>query len=294
MTNSKLNIIVNHQLTLDAGQWEPVVDGEQTVCLIHPPQKPLFKQVVDYLSAQVARSVDVPFRHETLVLTNLCLRWGSYLALLTDHNKPIHPLTSDPTKSHITDEEMKRINIEASSALAFWLDLRRKDYQHYMALINCASELLPITPRRLKGQPEGGYFASTFRMAEENPELIEVDDEINSQIKLYPARAFANALLNYSWRNGSGVENIHAGRHYPTSLSFRRIRSSDERALLNSTTLKLIEGLYVIDRLPGEYDWSQIALPYYSPGALLFLITPFEWTFTEETCPVRLFETECV
>lgn len=294
LDDNRLRIVVTPELTLDAGWWEQVVQNDEQTCLIHPPEKALFSQVVDYLSERATGHDYVSFREEDLVMTNLCLRWSSYLAILADHHKPVHPLAKDPTKSHITDEEMRRINIEASTALAFWLDLRRQDYKHYQTLLSCASEVLPMIPSRIKGLPEGGFFAGLFRMSEEYAELRQVDDETASQINLHPARAFANVLLNYSWRNGSGVENIHAGKTYSAPLSFRRIRPSDERALLSATALKLIEGLYVVDRLPKAYDWNRIALPYYSQTARFSIITPSKWTFTDESSPVRLFKTECV
>lgn len=57
------------------------------------------------------------------VAAAVILRWGSYLAVLLDHDKPIWPEVHSPRTSRISDEEMARINIEASAALAEWIDL---------------------------------------------------------------------------------------------------------------------------------------------------------------------------
>ena len=46
------------------------------------------------------------------------LRWGSYLAVLLDREKPVWSEALSPSTSCISDEEMARINIEASAANA--------------------------------------------------------------------------------------------------------------------------------------------------------------------------------
>src|SRR5437016_5395616 len=64
---------------------------------------------------------------EGVAAAALTLRWGSYLAVLLDRNKPVWPKVSSASTSRISDEEMARINIEASAALAEWIDLYRAD-----------------------------------------------------------------------------------------------------------------------------------------------------------------------
>jgi hypothetical protein len=48
-------------------------------------------------------------------------RWRSYLALLLAHDKPVWTEVESPSTSRISDEEMARINIESSAALAEWI-----------------------------------------------------------------------------------------------------------------------------------------------------------------------------
>jgi hypothetical protein len=50
--------------------------------------------------------------------TALCLRWGTYLAVLLDEHKPLDPRIGSVEISMISDSEMKRINLEFSANLA--------------------------------------------------------------------------------------------------------------------------------------------------------------------------------
>ena len=58
---------------------------------------------------------------EGVAAAALCLRWGPYLTVLLDKEKPICPSAQDASTSRIADEEMARINIEASAAVAEWI-----------------------------------------------------------------------------------------------------------------------------------------------------------------------------
>lgn len=73
----------------------------------------------------------VPPPHRYLVMASqrlhLILRWGSYLAVLLDRSKPVWSETNSGAASRISDEEMARINIEASAAVEEWIDLYRND-----------------------------------------------------------------------------------------------------------------------------------------------------------------------
>jgi len=84
------------------------------------PEITLFHQVLGYLQAKP----DPPKRpsrsmvgREGVAAAALILRWGSYLAVLLDHYKPVWPEVGSASTSRISDEEMARINLEASAAL---------------------------------------------------------------------------------------------------------------------------------------------------------------------------------
>ena len=82
---------------------------------------------------------------EGVAATTLILRWGSYLAVLLDRDKPVWPEVRSASTSRISDEEMARINIEASSAPAEWIDLYRSDPggRPYTQLVERAIGYLP-------------------------------------------------------------------------------------------------------------------------------------------------------
>ena len=82
-----LKIRVNDDLVLDAGCWEEGPDGRR----VHPPAKTMFEQVIDYLSDMPEPS-PYPWPRvgeEAVAATAVCLRWGSYLAVLVNRDKPI-------------------------------------------------------------------------------------------------------------------------------------------------------------------------------------------------------------
>ena len=91
----------------------------------------MFLQVLDYL----ATKPDPPeFRsgtgigREGVAATAICIRWGTYFALLADRHLPLESETTPPKGSRISNEEMARINIEASAATAHWVEIFNSDH----------------------------------------------------------------------------------------------------------------------------------------------------------------------
>ena len=125
-----LQVVVSDELTLDAGRWEEI-NGETRRRVIYPPTPTMFEQVMAYLErvadSQPDRYEGLSIGREAVAATAICLRWGSYLAVLLDHTKPVFDCVQDPDCSRITDSEMARINIEASAALEQWIELMRRD-----------------------------------------------------------------------------------------------------------------------------------------------------------------------
>jgi hypothetical protein len=117
----QLRVRVDDTLVLDAGTCEEVSGPHGPERLIRPPATTLFHQVLPYLKAKP----DPPKRpsgsmigREGVAAAALTVRWGSYLAVLLDHDKPVWSEVHSARTSRISDEEMARINIEASAALA--------------------------------------------------------------------------------------------------------------------------------------------------------------------------------
>ena len=138
-----LEIRVNDDLVLDAGWWEEGPDGRR----VHPPAKTMCEQVIDYLSDKPEPSASPWPRvgEEAVAATAVCLRWGSYLALLVDRDKPLWTKVGDAGLSRICDTEMARINIDVSAALECWIDLMRHSPERYRRLVELAMRHLPMT-----------------------------------------------------------------------------------------------------------------------------------------------------
>ncbi len=150
-----LRVRVNDELVLDAGICEDVSGPHGPERLIRPPETTLFHQVLAYLQAKP----DPPRRpsgsmvgREGVAAAALALRWGSYLAVLLDRDKPVWPEVHSAGTSRISDEEMARINIEASAALAMWIDLYREDPggRLYTQLVDRAVSYLPMPKKTSK------------------------------------------------------------------------------------------------------------------------------------------------
>jgi len=130
-----LQVRVNDELLLDAGGTEELGRSE---LVIHPPKTTLFHQVLAYLRAKPdppAPPTGSTVESEGTAAAAIAVRWGTYLAVLADRAKPIWAEARSPGTSRICDSEMARINIEASAALAEWIDLCREDPDAYGQLV---------------------------------------------------------------------------------------------------------------------------------------------------------------
>lgn len=285
----QLQVIVNEELTLDAGWWEQT-NGESRQRIVHPPAPTMFEQVLAYLErvadAPPDRYDGLSIGREAVAATAVCLRWGSYLAVLLDHSKPICPCVQDPDHSRIADSEMARINIEASAALEQWIELMRSDYSRYQALV-LASQRLPMPQKTVTRDRE---FAHLFVLS--TPGITAFMDlptggEAYDRVMARPTRTLANALINASWRNGP-VEDIHAGLWGDYPLLQRRVTPKEEQTLMRTTASRLAQGLFGIS--PGNPDdsrpWVERVLPF--AFAHQISVTPSAWSLEEKTRQVHL------
>ncbi len=284
-----LHVHVNDELTLDAGIFEEV-SGET---IVQPPKITLFRQVLDYLRSKPdppalpSGSMD---GNEGAAAAAVVLRWGSYVAVLADKAKPVWAEGNSAEVSRICDSEMARINIEASAALAEWIDLSREDGRLYEKLVGRALAHLPLPTRQAK--PQGTQFVM-LALPEVRENLARAVPEarlahVRADVERHPSRVFANALVNTAWRNGP-VENIHAGEFRGYPLDRRRVTVAEERTVMGFAIDRLTTGMEVCRGLASETPprpWSEQVLPYGLAEAML--ITPLGWTLTESTREVRL------
>ncbi len=132
----------------------------------------MYQQVLSYLE-EAARDQEVPpksqlhFGEVAIATIAVCLRWGSYFAVLANGDLPQWTAAFDPEVSCISDGEMARINIEASAALAGWIDLVRTEQLHFRKLVKAAVQLLPFPIAQLGGAAGGTDRGMAFGLRTE-------------------------------------------------------------------------------------------------------------------------------
>ncbi len=291
----KLSVRVNEELVLDAGTYEDIQGETGPARVIHPPETTLFHQLLAYLRDKPdpqKTTSDMSAGREGVAATALILRWGSYLGILLDHDKPEWSEIGSEDASRISDSEMARINIEASAALSEWIDLFREDMGGlaYEQLVTRAIAYLPMPMTTSKpkitefcalAEPE---LAARFVKASNQSYL----DHARADVAQNASRVFANALTNVAWRNGP-VENIHSGKFRGFPIDRRRMSLSEERTLMSFTSDRLALGMMVCRQFLMEEPrrpWTEQVLPY--DLADQFSITPLGWTLTETSRDVCL------
>lgn len=303
--NSQLYIQVNNSFTLDAGWWEEISEGNESWLQIYPPNIPLFEQILAYLRSFATPQEPIfDIAIEATATTAICLRWGTYLAVLMDRNKPLWAVAANKQQrnviSRISDQEMARINIEASAALEKWIEIIRSKKGEYYGLVRVAQQLLPMPRWSLKSGDEndrrvrqllGGLasleVAKLFQNDGHTPEGVE---RIQREVAENPTRVLANALINASFRNGP-IEDIHAGHWVPYPLNVSRVTVAEERMILREASYRISGGLYGIFSMLEEQSsrsWNEQVTPYHR--AHLFGITPSGWSLHEQSRQIRLYK----
>ncbi|HZU67018.1 MAG TPA: hypothetical protein VFA09_07035 [Ktedonobacteraceae bacterium] len=310
----ELVIYANNHLALHAGRWEELTEADGTrYRMVSPPEQTLFEQVLLYLETIAAQLPKPSLTRSTLseqvrAMLSVCLRWGSYFAVLADESKPLWPMTNQQSISLIEDAEMARINIETSAALEQWLEMVRSDRERYFALVQAAKQLplplkrISVPPRKRERLLEWAFFAECIRSLappQEREQLVasrgeaEWVEQIRSTVLAYPTRVLANGIINMCWRNGSSVENLHAGAYAPHPLLQRRLSPQQERLLLRETGEMLTVALETVLGLIDEHSvdsWAERVFPF-----ALFprrFDVPRNWSLDQKTCEVRLVGAE--
>ncbi len=303
-----LTTTVNDRLTIDAGYWQECVAEDQTPYrLISPPHTTMYRQVLSYLE-EAAKDMKVPaksglhFGEVAIATVAVCLRWGSYFAVLASHDLPQWAAALDPAVSCIGDGEMARINIEASAALSDWIDLMQADRQRFRKLVKATLQLLPFPIAHLDGSTYYSRFRALVAINAANGRRFLMEalardfgsewlEREKARALAHPTRALANGILNEHWRNGSGIEDIHAGGIAPPWPLTQCRLTKAQAALLMQETAELfvptLRALYAVVSKPSEESWPEQALPY----AIAFR-PPADWTLDEQTREFALPGTE--
>jgi hypothetical protein len=303
-----LTVNVNARFTVDGGYWQECVEEDQAPYrLVSPPQTTMYRQVLSYLE-ETTRDEKVPpksqvhFGEVAIATVALCIRWGSYFAVLANRDLPQWATAYNPQVSCIGDGEMARINIETSAALSDWVDLMRADQPRFRRLVKAAVRLLPFPITQLDGSTYYHRFRafSAFNSAHGRRDLMEAFardfgsewfERQKARVLLNPTRALANGILNEHWRNESGIEDVHAGSIAPPRpLTQCRLTRAQEALLMQETAelfVPTMRALYYVVSKPSEETWPEQALPY----AIAFK-PPANWSLEEQTREIALPEAE--
>jgi hypothetical protein len=204
-----------------------------------------------------------------------------------DESKPVDLHARDTTYSMISDQEMKRINIEASSNLAFILQLWFEDEFMCLDTLRRAYEWLPMPQRRVKRdrQTLNSIFAALGTASYLTDE--QIIEPCHDTIA-HPFRALANTIIALAYRNGP-VEDVHAGRKAAYRLDQRRFAPKQYRDVIRSTAERM-SGVMGIGPLwcEGMSDFP----PWPQRVASLPCIFPYPrgWSMTESTSQIRLLK----
>jgi hypothetical protein len=290
-TEGLLRVRVSDDLLLDGGNWL-LTEGQnqQPLARITPPATPMFQQIVEYLETKPVPPGGTTKRDdEARAAVAVCLRWGSYFAVLADPARPDAPNIADEQVSQIADEEMARLNIEISAALAWWLTLRGADERRYDDLAHRALAYLPTGPKTF-----GHIDSADVLLASTVPDLAahvrngwpadRLEQDLETAGK-HGIRVIANTITHIAFRNGP-IENVHAGRFQGYGLDRRRVLPKAEKAIVRHAQSGFSAGLKAADYLKYDDAWPppvERTLPF-----LHGLVGPSGWSVTEESRPVEL------
>lgn len=281
MKQHLLKIKATGQLTLEVGTLQENINkGNKRYQVIIPPQQTLYQQVINYLTDAMKQEKTPPktaldFQEVTCATIAVCIRWGSYFAVLAD--RELHEWTTTLNKEvpGIRDTEMARMNIEISSAFCQWLSLIHTDNKLFRKLVKAALKLLPL-PRitfKLEGYKKEIWRRTFFNSKSGRIEFMEslqnaIGEDFMLQkieeIKPNLMRILANGVINETYRNGP-IENVHGGLSLPDTIIPGRISPLAEYEILTTTANRLLPIIHslslIITKGTGETLEEKI-VPY--------------------------------
>jgi hypothetical protein len=250
----------------------------------------------------------VDFEEVAMATVAVCIRWGSYFAVLNNAELPLW--SASKTASCIADSEMARLNIEMSAALTHWISLINSDNNLFRTLVKTALQRLPFPSVTIDPRTSHRAFrlSTCFNVQQEREGLLSSMKQLLGEDFVerkrqsvlhnpHALRALANGLLLEFWRNGP-LEDIHGGtlfvrqplRHISRPLTQRRISPDAEKTVLAETTghlVPMVRGLSSMITRKSDQTLIEKVLPY----AILFQ-SPDNWSMIEKTRVVELPDKE--
>lgn len=309
---NRIEIKVTDDLTLDAGAVEETADH----FTVHPPDTPMIDQLLKFLENKPYHYSGIQTRHMAVGFTALCVRWGS-LATLMDATTDLHPAIpgfhkEQPAEhSFISNEEMKRLNIEISHNIYRLVRFSREQGNHELwTLLTKARDYLPMPHKQIQmnrqavneiyaGLATGAMIVAKFENGE-GGELLGSGSNGRSEPKLRQVapenadRALANVLTCQAWRN-TIIEEIHGGKMPKEAIRphQQRFNRRNQLALMREVTAKIGSVFFTMDTLfDPNYEFNDM-FPVWPQTATamansFYGVSAWGWSVTDFSSPVTL------
>lgn len=276
MVTGRLQRPAKLPLTFDYGRWQfEKSAGNVVVCLV-PEQAPWCSLFTTLDAEGAAFSADrVTLREEAEAIVACCWRYGTYVQMLSAGE--LFPAFRDGHGlSRITDDEMMRINLEFSSAVAAWLAVRDREPEVINRRVRAAQKLLPMPWRARRVYPD--FEPDVTSLAVRLTELSSQTDFPFEDLQM-THRAEANRMVVAAYRNGP-IEDYHAGKRsigtdWP---GFKRVWANEFATLCRHSAAQL--EFHLAARMQMEPRIFALQLFAQSLGSA------DGWSLTEETSPV--------
>jgi hypothetical protein len=264
----ELRVRVNDELTLDCGVAERDSRGATGWTLV-PPRRSQFEQLIDYLE----RKPDVPrgrrsvVEVETLAATALCLRWGTWFAVLADPSRLRWPLAGEDGVAHLSAEELDRVRVEATDAFEQWIEIYRagRACSNAIRLAIRAVAYLPahadIGRLRLDAAARSDGLAST--------NATQLGPDERAAVEQAPSRALAHRLAAETC-DAEPIANLAGGCVFPLPLDACRFPPEHAARLFTRVNARMKAAVWTCSWLAHESDlrrpWVERVLPFAEPG----------------------------
>jgi hypothetical protein len=191
--------------------------------------------------------------------------------------------------SQVDDDEMSRMNVEISAALAWWFGLCGANDRRYWDLVQRALAYLPLGPKTIHPHPKADELR-TCTMSDVAAEVRRtwwmgrLDQDLMTA-GAHGVRVIANTVTLQAWRNGP-IEGVHAGRCEGYGLNERRVSPKAEKAIVRHAQGGIFAGIKAVDYLRYDDAWpppAERVLPF-----LHGLVGPIGWSSTEQSRLVEL------
>jgi hypothetical protein len=263
----ELRVRVNDELTLDCGvaEWDDFANRWTLL----PPATSQFEQLIDYLADKpdAPRGRRTVSDVETLAATALCLRWGTWFAVLADRTRPRWALAGEEGVASLSEDELCRIRVECTDAFERWIETYRADRACTRAIQLALRAAAYLPHHATIGTPRAGTFASL-------PDAMEAASEglgepARTAVEQAPSRTLARRLASEICE-AEPVGTLADGCVFPLPLDECRFCPAQADALFARVNTRMKAAMWTVSSLAQESrhrrPWAERVLPYAEPG----------------------------